>query len=65
MPAVAKTACREALSPVPELAEAGDVGGEFLAVESWFEEVRTGLFPGASRIRARGPTLMASSVSAP
>ena len=24
---------------------------EFLVVESWFEEVRTGLFPGGSRIR--------------
>ena len=31
-----------------------DVGGEFLAVESWFEEVRTGLFPGGRRIRTVG-----------
>jgi hypothetical protein len=43
-------------------AEAGDVGGEFLAVESWFEEVRTGLFPGGRRIRTSGPTFKEDSV---
>jgi len=46
---------KELVADALATAEAGDVGGEFLAVESWFEEVRTGLFPGASRIRTFGP----------